>query len=102
MVRNSRESDCIHHQQDQFIVLFVNCFLLKIFSQFVTRERIQCLEKYYCNLSTKKSTTHRDSMLTYLTRRQGVGLRQQLEKQIQDECDYWEHVLRCVLAAFVL
>ena len=37
-------------------------------------------------------------MLTYLTHRQGVGLRQQLEKQIQDECDDWEHVLRCVIA----
>ena len=33
-----------------------------------------------------------------VARRQGVGLRQQLEKQIQDECDYWEHVLRHVIA----
>ncbi len=37
-------------------------------------------------------------MLTYLTCRQGAGLAQQLEKQIQEECDYWEHVLRCVIA----
>ena len=37
-------------------------------------------------------------MLTYLTSRQGVGLRQQLEKQIQDECDHWEHVFRRVIA----
>ena len=37
-------------------------------------------------------------MLTYLIRRQGVGLRQRLEKQIQDECDYWEHVLGHVIA----
>ena len=36
-------------------------------------------------------------MLTYLTRRQGAGLGQQLEKQIQEECDYWEHVLRRVV-----
>ena len=36
-------------------------------------------------------------MLKYLTCRQGVGLRQQLEKQIEDECDYWEHVLRHVI-----
>ena len=36
-------------------------------------------------------------MLTYLTRRQGAGLRQQLEKQLQDECDYLEHVLRRVI-----
>ncbi len=33
-------------------------------------------------------------MLTYLTRRQGAGLGQQLEKQIMEECDYWEDVLR--------
>ena len=39
-----------------------------------------------------------ETLLTYLTHRQGVGLRQQLEKQIQDECDYWEHVLGCVIA----
>ncbi len=37
-------------------------------------------------------------MLTYLTCRQGAGLGQQLEKQIQEECDYWEHVLRRVIA----
>ena len=31
MVRNTRESGyCIHHQQDQFTVLFVNCLLLNI------------------------------------------------------------------------
>ena len=31
MVRNTRESDyCIHNQQDQLIILFVNCLLLKI------------------------------------------------------------------------
>ncbi len=33
-------------------------------------------------------------MLTYLTRRQGAGL----GKQIQEKCDYWEHVLRSVIA----
>ncbi len=27
-----------------------------------------------------------------------MGLGQQLEKQIQEECDYWEHVLRRVIA----
>ncbi len=37
-------------------------------------------------------------MLTYLTRRQCAGLGQQLEKQIQEVCDYWEHVLRRVIA----
>ncbi|MFP3031190.1 MAG: hypothetical protein ACEY3M_08690 [Wolbachia sp.] len=37
-------------------------------------------------------------MLTYLTRRQGAGLRQQLEKQIQKECDYSEHVFKHVIA----
>ena len=36
-------------------------------------------------------------MLTYLARRKNVGLRQQLEKLIQDECDYWEHILRHVI-----
>ncbi len=31
MVRNTRESGyCIHHKQDQFTVMFVNCFLLKM------------------------------------------------------------------------
>ena len=31
MVRNTNKSGyCIHHQQDQFIVLFVICLLLKI------------------------------------------------------------------------
>ena len=37
-------------------------------------------------------------MLTYFTRRQSVGLRQELEKQIQDVCNNWENVLRHVIA----
>ncbi len=37
-------------------------------------------------------------MLTYLTRKQCAGLGQQLEKQIQEEYNYWEHVLRRVIA----
>ena len=36
-------------------------------------------------------------MLTYLTRRQGAGLGQQLEKQIQEKCDCWKYVLRRVI-----
>lgn len=39
-----------------------------------------------------------ETLLTYLTRRQGLGLGQQLEKQIKEECDYWEDVLRRVIA----
>ncbi len=31
-------------------------------------------------------------------RRRGVGLGQQLEKQIQEECDYWEYILMRVIA----
>ena len=37
-------------------------------------------------------------MLTYLTRRQGLGFGQQLKKQTQEGCDYWEHVFRRVKA----
>ena len=33
-------------------------------------------------------------MLTYLTHRQGLGLLQKLEKQINEEYSYWEYVLR--------
>ena len=41
MVRNARESGyCLHHQQDQFIVLFVNCLLLKI-SHILLQEKVQ-------------------------------------------------------------
>ena len=41
MVRNTRASgNCIHHQQDQFIVLFVNCLLLKI-SLILLQEKVQ-------------------------------------------------------------
>ena len=42
----------------------------------------------------EQSATHKDSMLTYLTRRQGLGLLQKLEKQTNEEHSYWENVLR--------
>uniref|UniRef100_A0A8C3HPZ8 Uncharacterized protein n=1 Tax=Chrysemys picta bellii TaxID=8478 RepID=A0A8C3HPZ8_CHRPI len=46
----------------------------------------------------ENSTTHRDSMLTYLNRRQGFGLTQKLEEQIKGEREYWQHVLQRVIA----
>ncbi|KAG6934570.1 zinc finger MYM-type containing 1, partial [Chelydra serpentina] len=46
----------------------------------------------------ENSTTHRDSILTYLNRRQGFGLTQKLEKQIKGEREYWQHVLQHVIA----
>ena len=82
----------------------VYCFVCKLFapkniSHFVTREGFSDWRNAIVIDHHEKSTTHRDSMLTYLTRTQVVGLKQQLENQIQDECDYWEHVLRRVIAA---
>ena len=69
------------------------CFVCKQFvpkssSHFVTRE----------GFSDWRNTIVIDTMLTYLTHRQGIGLRQRLKKQILDECDYWEHILRCLTA----
>ena len=46
----------------------------------------------------EKCAVHRDAMLTYLTRKLGLGLTQPLEKQIEAECNYWENVLRRVVA----
>ena len=46
----------------------------------------------------ENSSTHKDSMLTYLTHRQGLGLQQKLEEQINEEYNYWENVLRCAIA----
>ena len=37
-------------------------------------------------------------MLTYLSRRQGLGLTHKLEEQIKRERDYWQHVLQRVVA----
>ena len=80
MVRNARASDyCIHHQQNRFIVLFVNCLLLNI-SHILLQENGSVTDEIYHH---EKSTTHRHSMLTYITRRQGLELGQQLEKQTQ-------------------
>ena len=57
MVRNTGESGCIHHQQDQFNILFVNCFLLNI-SHILLQEF-----SVWRNIIVdhhEKSTTHRD------------------------------------------
>ncbi|XP_076330555.1 zinc finger MYM-type protein 1-like [Tachypleus tridentatus] len=45
-----------------------------------------------------KDTLLTETLLTYITRRQGLGLRQKLEKQIKEECNYWEIVLERVIA----
>lgn len=42
--------------------------------------------------------THQDSQLTYLCRRQGLGLTHQLEEQIKRERDYWQHLLQRIAA----
>lgn len=44
--------------------------------------------------SPEESSTHRNTLLTYETRRKGLGL----DKQIKEECTYWEHVLQRVIA----
>jgi len=67
---------CIHHQQNQF-----NCLLLNIYHILLQEKGSVTGE---IDHHEKKITTHRDSILTYLTRRQGMGLGQQLEKQIQE------------------
>lgn len=46
----------------------------------------------------EKSSSHRDCLLTYLTRRQGLSLHQGFDKQIHEENVYWEHVLQRVIA----
>ena len=81
----------------------VYCFVCKLFapknvSHFVTGEGVSDWRNTIVIDHHGKNTTHRDSMLTYFTRRQSVGLRQELEKQIQDVCNNWEHVLRHVIA----
>ena len=81
MVRNARESGyCIHRQQD-------HCLVCKLFaperSHIVLQGKGSVTGEILVIDHHEKSTTHRDSMLTYLTPRQGVGLRQ-LERQIQD------------------
>jgi len=44
----------------------------------------------------ERSTTNREYMLTFLTRRQRLALGQRLENHIK-ECAYWEDVFRCVI-----
>ena len=65
MVRNTKESGyCTHHQQNQFIVFFLNCLVLNI-SHILLQEKGSVTGKIDHH---EKSTTHRDSMLTHLTR----------------------------------
>ena len=70
----------------------VYCFVCKLFasknfSNFVTREGFSDWQNTIVIDNHEKSTTHRHSMLTVLTRRQGADLQQQLKKQIREECD---------------
>ncbi|XP_032890687.1 zinc finger MYM-type protein 1-like [Amblyraja radiata] len=81
----------------------VYCFVCKLFApkgstHFARNEGFSDWRNTAVIDNHEKSTTHRDAMLTYLTRKQGLGLTQPLEKQIEEEYNYWEDVLRCVVA----
>ena len=81
----------------------VYCFVCKLFapkhfSSFVSKEGFCDWRNTVVIDKHERSNSHRDCMLLYLTRRQGLGIDQQLEKQIKEECDYWEHVLKRVIS----
>lgn len=81
----------------------VYCFVCKLFApkgstHFARNEGFSDWRNTAVIDNHEKSTTHRDAMLTYLTRKQGLGLTQPLEKQIKEEYNYWENVLRHVVA----
>ena len=70
----------------------VYCFVCKLFSpknfsNFVTKEGCSDWRNTIVIDNYEKTIIYRDSMLTYLTRRQSEGLGQQMEKQIQEEGD---------------
>ncbi|XP_057652317.1 zinc finger MYM-type protein 5-like [Diorhabda carinulata] len=46
----------------------------------------------------EKSSSHRDCLLTYLTRRKGLSLHQGFDKQVHEENVYWKHVSQRVIA----
>ncbi|GBP90816.1 Zinc finger MYM-type protein 1 [Eumeta japonica] len=47
----------------------------------------------------ENSSAHKDFMLTYLSRRQGLGITKNLETQVKEERKYWQNVLQRVIAA---
>lgn len=97
MVNTTRENGCCTLlQKDQFTVLFVN--YLRPMGQRILLEMKDDWRNTAVIDNHEKSTTHQDAMLTYLTRKQGLGLTQPLEKQIEEEYNYWENVLRRVVA----
>ncbi|GBP34153.1 hypothetical protein EVAR_30704_1 [Eumeta japonica] len=46
----------------------------------------------------ENSSAHKDFMLTYLSRRQGLGITKNLETQVKEERKYWKNVLQRVIA----
>ena len=50
-------------------------------------------------MEEEKSATRKDSMFTHLAHRQGMGLLQKQEKEINKEYSYWESSLRRAIAA---
>ena len=79
MIRNTRESGhCIHHQQGQFTVC--KLFSPKASSNFVKREGFN---DWRNTIVTKEAPRH---LLTCLTLGQDLGLGQQLEKLIKEQC----------------
>ncbi|CAM5107513.1 unnamed protein product [Eretmochelys imbricata] len=100
MVRNTLENGyCIHSTSTGSVY----CFVCKLFAYKPSTSRfVADVFSHWGNTvlieQHENSTTHRDSMLTYLNRRQGFGLTQKLEEQIKGEREYWQHVLQRVIA----
>ena len=81
----------------------VYCFVCKLFAPKPSTSRfaVPGFSDWQNNVLIKQhenSTIHKSSMLTYLSRRQGLGLTHKLEEQIKRKRDYWQHVLQRVVA----
>ena len=79
------------------------CFVCKLFgpmgsSHCAVKDGLSDCRNNIVVHSHEQSDVHRDSMLTYLARRQGLGLQQKLEKQINEEHSCWKNALRRAIA----
>ena len=83
----------------------VNCFYCKLFGStsssrisFVKRDEFSDWKNVIVIDHHEKCSSHKEAMVAYLTRRLGTGIQTDLDKQMREECKYWEHVLERVIA----
>ena len=98
MANNTSERDWLIYSATNGSVYCFVCQLFSESSSSLSRDRFSDWRNSVILHHHEHSNEHRNALLIYLTRRRGSGLDSKLDEAIKREPEYWQHVLKRVLA----